>query len=119
MHSPASPVGASAASDVQAILDARLPALLVRRRDDVRAIGGTYQLRISGVGSWHIDLECPAPHCTRAEAPSDCEIATDAEDFHALCTDSSAGMRRFFNGKLAVVGNQLRIIQLAKLLSLM
>jgi putative sterol carrier protein len=90
----------------------------VRNSDEAKSINATYQMNVTGAGSWHIDLTSSGPTVTPGEKPADCTVTISAEDFQKLLQNPAAGTQLFFAGKLKISGNQLLGLKLQKLFSL-
>jgi putative sterol carrier protein len=106
-------------ADIQQLFNVEVPAALAAKPEEAKAIGGKYQLNITGAGNWTIDLTPQGPSCVEGEA-ADAGVTitvTDA-DFQTLLADPGAGMKLFFAGKLKVKGNQMLAMNLQKLLKL-
>mgnify|MGYP000890744628 CR=1 FL=1 len=105
--------------DVQKLFNEELPGALSRNPDKAKAIGGKYQLNITGSGNWTIDLTASGPSCV-AGTTTDAQVTIDVAepDFQQLVADPSAGMKLFFAGKLKVKGNQMLAMKLKDLFAL-
>ncbi|MBI5514636.1 MAG: SCP2 sterol-binding domain-containing protein [Deltaproteobacteria bacterium] len=106
-------------ADIRQLFNVEVPAALSAKPDEARAIGGKYQLNITGAGNWTIDLVSNPPTATEGEVADAGVTITVAEaDFQTLLSDPGAGMKLFFAGKLKVKGNQMLAMNLQKLLKL-
>jgi putative sterol carrier protein len=106
------------AVDTKKLFNEDLPAALAKNAEDARTIGATYQMNITGEGSWFIDVSATGPKCEPGEKPADCTITIAAEDFQKLLENPQAnGMPLFFAGKLKIGGNNLLAMKLNKLFS--
>ena len=103
--------------DITKLFNEQLPAALARNADDAKGINAKYQINVTGAGSWHLDLTSSGPAVTPGEAPADCTIDINAEDFHKLQENPAAGMQLFFSGKLKISGNQMLGMKLQKIFS--
>ena len=108
------------AIDIQKLFNEELPAALVAKPDEAKAIGAKYQLNITGAGNWAIDVSATGPTCEAGEKPgADCTITVAEPDFQKLVENPQAnGMTLFFAGKLKVQGNQMLAMKLQKLFAL-
>jgi putative sterol carrier protein len=106
------------AVDTKKLFNEDLPAALAKNAEDARTIGATYQMNITGEGSWFIDVSATGPKCEPGEKPADCTITIAAEDFQKLLENPQAnGMPLFFAGKLKIGGNNMLAMKLNKLFS--
>ena len=104
------------AVDVKKLFNEELPAALAKNAEDAKTIGATYQMNVTGEGSWFIDVSPSGPKCEPGEKPADCTITITAEDFQKLFENPQQnGMQLFFAGKLKVAGNQMLAMKLNKL----
>ena len=115
-------VESNMAVDIQKMFNETLPAAVARNPEDVKAIGVSYQLDISGEGGgqWFVDCTAAGPKIEAGNPGSaDCSVAMSAPDFQLLMEAPQAnGMKLFFAGKLKVSGNPLLATKLLKLLEL-
>jgi putative sterol carrier protein len=106
------------AVDTKKLFNEDLPAALAKNAEEARTIGATYQMNITGEGSWFIDVSATGPKCEPGEKPADCTITIAAEDFQKLLENPQAnGMPLFFAGKLKIGGNNMLAMKLNKLFS--
>ena len=106
------------AVDTKKLFNEDLPAALAKNAEDARTIGATYQMNITGEGSWFIDVSPSGPKCEPGEKPADCTITIAEEDFQKLVENPQAnGMPLFFAGKLKIGGNNMLAMKLNKLFS--
>ncbi len=106
------------AVDTKKLFNEDLPAALAKNAEEARTIGATYQMNITGEGSWFIDVSATGPKCEAGEKPADCTITIAAEDFQKLLENPQAnGMPLFFAGKLKIGGNNMLAMKLNKLFS--
>ena len=104
------------AVDIKKLFNEELPAALEKNKDDAKTIGAKYQMNVTGVGEWNIDVSDTGPFCKPGEGPADCTITIAEEDFQKLVENPQAnGMQLFFAGKLKVTGNQMLAMKLQKL----
>ena len=104
------------AVEIKKLFGEELPAALAKNSEEAKAIGATYQMNITGEGSWFIDVSATGPKCEPGEQPADCTITIAGEDFQKLLENPQAnGMPLFFAGKLKVQGNQMLAMKLNKL----
>ena len=108
------------AVDITKLFNEVLPAAMVAKPEEAKAIGAKYQLNITGAGSWFIDVSATGPSCEAGEKPgADCTITIAEPDFQKLQENPQAnGMQLFFAGKLKVQGNQMLAMKLNKLFAL-
>jgi len=106
------------ALDIPKLFNEQLPKVLTKNAAEAKSINATYQMNITGAGSWHLDLTAAGPTVTPGEKPAQCTVTIAAEDFQKLQENPSAGMGLFFSGKLKVSGNQMLGMKLQKLFSL-
>ena len=104
--------------DIPRLFNEQLPAVLSKNAAEAQSINTTYQMNITGAGSWHLDLTQRGPTVTPGEKPAECTVTISAEDFQKLQENPSAGMGLFFSGKLKVTGNPMLGMKLQKLFSL-
>jgi len=105
------------AVDIPKLFNEQLPERLTNNADEAKTINATYQMNITGAGSWHLDLTSSGPKVTQGEKPADCTITITSEDFQKLQENPAAGMQLFFAGKLKISGNQMLGMKLQKLFS--
>ena len=106
------------AVDTKKLFNEDLPAALAKNAEEARTIGATYQMNITGEGSWFIDVSATGPKCVPGEEPADCTITITSEDFQKLIENPQQnGMQLFFAGKLKIVGNNMLAMKLNKLFS--
>jgi putative sterol carrier protein len=106
------------AVDIPKLFNEQLPAILTKNADEAKSINAKYQMNITGVGSWHLDLTSTGPTVSTGELPADCTVTIAAEDFQKLQEKPAAGLELYFAGKLKVTGNQMLGMKLQKLFSL-
>jgi putative sterol carrier protein len=105
--------------DIAKLFNEYLPERLAKHSDEAKAIGATYQMNITGSGSWFIDVSPTGPACVAGEKPADCTITISSDDFQKLYDEpQSQGMQLFFTGKLKLSGNQMLAMKLQKLFTL-
>jgi hypothetical protein len=104
--------------DIPKLFNEQLPAVLQKNAVEARSINATYQMHITGAGSWHLDLTSSGPLVTPGEKPAECTVTIAADDFQKLQDNPASGVQLFFSGKLKVSGNQLLGVKLQKLFSL-
>ena len=109
------------AVDIQKLLNEDLPAQLAKFPTEAKAIGGKFQLNITGDGGgeWFIDVSPSGPSAAAGNpGNADCTLTLTSEDFQKLHENPDAnGMQLFFAGKLKVTGNQMLAMKLQKLFS--
>jgi putative sterol carrier protein len=106
------------AVDIAKLFNEDLPRVLAKNSEEAKAINATYQMNVTGAGSWFIDLTASGPKVEAGEKPADCTVTIAADDFQKLQENPAAGMQLFFAGKLKVSGNQMLGMKLQKLFSL-
>jgi putative sterol carrier protein len=110
------------AVDIHKLLNEELPAQLAKHPDAAKAIGGKFQLNITGEGGgeWYIDASDSGPSVAKGQgAAPDLSITVAVEDFLKLQENPQAnGMQLFFAGKLKLQGNQMLGMKLGKLFTL-
>ena len=110
------------AVDIQKLFNEELPAQLAKFPDQAKAIGGKFQLNITGDGGgeWFIDASETGPSSVQGKpGGADLTITMASEDFQKLQENPQAnGMQLFFAGKLKLAGNQMLGMKLGKLFSL-
>src|SRR3954462_12038811 len=91
-----------------------LKGTLERNPAEAKKIGGSYQLNITGAGSWGLDLTADKPTLVTGQIPTPAATIEIAEpDFQTLLANpQSEGMKLFFAGKLKVKGNQMLAMNL-------
>jgi putative sterol carrier protein len=106
------------AVDIKKLFGEELPGALQKNAEEAKTIGATYQMNVTGEGSWFINVSATGPSCEAGEKPADCTITIAAEDFQKLVENPQQnGMQLFFAGKLKVAGNQMLAMKLNKLFS--
>ncbi|HKQ69181.1 MAG TPA: SCP2 sterol-binding domain-containing protein [Polyangiaceae bacterium] len=106
------------AVDIPKLFNEQLPSILAKNADEAKTINATYQMNITGAGSWHLDLTKSGPTVTPGEKPADCTVTLSSEDFEKLKDNPAAGPQLFFSGRLKVAGNPMLGMKLQKLFSL-
>lgn len=110
------------AVDILKMFNEELPAAIEGDPDAAKAIGATYQMKITGDGGgeWFIDCSDKGPSCAAGNpGAADCTIEISSEDFQELVANPEAnGMKLFFAGKLKVAGNQMLAMKLKALFAL-
>jgi putative sterol carrier protein len=106
------------AVDIAKLFNEQLPAVLAKNSEEAKSINATYQMNITGVGSWFLDLTSSGPKVEAGEKPADCTVTIAADDFQKLQENPASGMPLYFAGKLKVSGNQMLGMKLQKLFSL-
>lgn len=109
------------AVDIQKLMNEDFPAQMAKFPDQAKAIGGKFQLNITGEGGgeWFIDASDNGPSCRPGQGPAaDLTITVAAEDFQKLQENPQNGMQLFFAGKLKLRGNQMLSMKLGKLFNL-
>lgn len=110
------------AVDIQKLFNEELPAQLAKHPDAAKAIGGKFQINITGEGGgeWFIDVSDSGPSSKAGQgAAADLTITIATEDFQKLQENPQAnGMQLFFAGKLKLQGNQMLGMKLGKLFTL-
>jgi putative sterol carrier protein len=108
------------AVDVKDLFNNKLKSAVESAPDAAKKIGGTYQLNVTGAGSWHIDLASDKPSVNEGTGANvSCTIEIAESDFQTLVANpQSEGMKLFFAGKLKVKGDQMKAMNLQKLFAL-
>jgi len=109
------------AVDIQKLFNEQLPSAIENKPDDAKAIGGTYQINITGDGGgeWFIDVSDSGPKVEAGNpGGAECTIEMSADDFQSLKEDPKQGMQLFFQGRLKVQGNQMLAMKLQKVFEL-
>jgi putative sterol carrier protein len=110
------------AVDIKKLFNEDLPAQLAQHGEAAKAIGGKFQINITGEGGgeWFIDASPSGPHAKAGQGESpDLTVTMAVEDFQKLQENPQAnGMQLFFAGKLKLVGNQMLGMKLSKLFTL-
>jgi putative sterol carrier protein len=104
--------------DIPKLFNEQLPAILSRNADEAKTIDATFQMNITGAGSWHLDLTSNGPKITPGEKTADCTVTLAADDFQKLQENPAAGTALYFSGKLKITGNQMLGLKLQKLFSM-
>jgi carbamoyltransferase len=95
-----------------------LQGALQRNSVEARKLGGVYQINISGVRSWTIDLskEMPSVVEGRSNGRTPTTISIAESDFNALLTDpENESVKLFQSGKIQVEGNPVAVMNVPKL----
>ena len=104
------------AVDIAKLFNDDLPAALSKNAEDAKTIGAKYQINVTGIGEWQIDVSASGPSVKSGNGPADCTITIGGDDFQKLFENPQAnGMQLFFAGKLKVTGNQMLAMKLNKL----
>jgi putative sterol carrier protein len=110
------------AVDIQKLFNEELPAQLAKFPDAAKAIGGKFQINITGEGGgeWFVDASATGPSAKAGQGEgADLTVTMAAEDFQKLQENpQAAGMQLFFAGKLKLQGNQMLGMKLGKLFNL-
>lgn len=110
------------AVDIQSLFNVDLPAQLAAHPDAAKAIGGKFQINITGDGGgeWFIDASASGPSAKAGQGEgADLTVTVAVEDFLKLQENPQAnGMALFFAGKLKLAGNQMLGMKLGKLFTL-
>jgi putative sterol carrier protein len=110
------------AVDTWQVFNNELPAQLSMYPDQAKAIGGKFQICITGDGGgeWFIDASESGPSVRAGQGESsDVTVTMTSEDFAKLMDNPQAnGMQLFFAGKLQLQGNQMLAQKLGKLFNL-
>jgi len=109
------------AVDVRNLFNTDLRLALARNSAAAIQIGGVYQLRVDGVGTWGVDLSHYPPSVVEGLVPNPgVDIGISAPDFQLLLANPRAeAMKMFFSGRLRVKGNTAMAMQLEKVLALL
>src|SRR4029077_19823397 len=91
-HAPARLIGLGSNStrgeimavDIPKLFNEQLPGALAKNADEAKSINATYQMNVTGAGSWHLDLTSAGPTITQGEKPADCTITITSDDFQKL-----------------------------------
>ena len=95
-----------------------LQGALQRNSVEARKLGGVYQINISGVRSWTIDLSKETPSVVegRSNVRTPTTISIEESDFNALLTDpENESVKLFRSGKIQVEGNPVGAMNVPKL----
>lgn len=110
------------AVDISKLFNEDLPAQLAKFPDQAKAIGGKFQINITGEGGgeWFIDASESGPSSQQGNpGGADLTLTVSVEDFQKLQENPQAnGMSLFFAGKLKLTGNQMLGMKLGKLFGL-
>jgi SCP-2 sterol transfer family len=110
------------AVDIQKLFNEDLPAQFAKNPDQVKAIGGKFQLNITGDGGgeWFIDASDTGPSVMPGQGPAaDITITIGAEDFEKLQENPQTnGMALFNGGKMIIQGNAMLGMKLVNLFTL-
>src|SRR5207244_11473156 len=85
-----------------------LQGALQRNSLEARKLGGVYQINISGVRSWTIDLSRETPLVVegRSNGPTQTTINIAESDFNELLTDpENESVKLFRSGRIQIEGN--------------
>lgn len=106
------------AVDVKDLFNNKLKTAIESNKDAAKKIGGTYQMNVTGAGSWTIDLN-EGSLVEGTSTTTSCTIEIAEADFQTLVANPQAeGMKLFFAGKLKVKGDQMKAMNLQKLFAL-
>jgi len=107
------------AVDTKKLFDEEIPAAIAGNPDGAKEIGAKYQMNITGVGEWFIDVSESGPSCKAGNEAADCTLTIADEDFQKLFENPQAiGMQLYMSGKLKVAGNPMLAMKLQKLFAL-
>lgn len=104
--------------DALQIFNVELPKALEKHEKRAKEFGGKFQLIISDVGEWHVNLA--EASCKPGNEKADCTIQISGKDFEKLVQDPKKNvMSMFLFGKLKVTGNQMLAMKLHKVIEMM
>jgi len=106
--------------DIPKLFNDDLPQKFAQNPDKFRAIGGKFQIDVTGPGggAWHIDATATGPSVDQGTGPADVTITIAETDAQKLLENPAAtAMSLFFAGKLKVSGNQMLAMKLSTLLA--
>ena len=106
--------------DIPKLFDEDLPKKFAADPDKFKAIGGKFQINVTGPGggSWNIDVSASGPNIEKGTGSSDVTITIAEPDAQKLLENPTANaMNLFFSGKLKVGGNQMLAMKLSALLA--
>src|SRR6476659_8630725 len=63
--------GEAMAVDIPKLFNEQLPAILTKNADEAKTINATFQMNITGAGSWHLDLTSNGPKVSPGEQSAD------------------------------------------------
>ncbi|MEA5534663.1 SCP2 sterol-binding domain-containing protein [Crocosphaera sp. XPORK-15E] len=112
------------AIDIQKFFNQQLPSGMAKHPDSAKAIGGTFQLNITGGGGgqWFIDASDSGPRCQPGKGDhgsADVTVTIATEDFQKMMEDPKNNvMQLFFSGKLKIEGSQMLLQKFPDLLLL-
>ncbi len=106
--------------DIKNFFDRELPAAIATKPDEAKQVGASYQLNITGVGEWFVDLKSDSPLVSPGNpGGADCTITLAEEDFQKLSENPQAnGMQLFFAGKLKIAGDNMLAMRLSEIFAL-
>ncbi|WP_164019493.1 carbamoyltransferase C-terminal domain-containing protein [Pyxidicoccus trucidator] len=93
----------------------RLKPALERNAEETRTIGGVYELRLSGVRTFTLDLSRPQPTVYEGRGTPDVVLSLSESDFQRLYNDPSEAMALFGEGKISASGDLQRALQLQRI----
>lgn len=107
--------------DIQQLFNEKIPSKMVAHADLCRGIGATYQFCITGEGGgeWLVDLTPAGPSVQNGNpGRADCTFTLDSTAFQELYASPQSAMQLFFQGRIAVSGNQMVALKLQQFLKL-
>lgn len=102
------------------IFDTVLPKALADHAAKVKTIGATFNFHVAGDngGSWTVDTKAePATIKTGTADKADCTARVGAEDLVAMVKDHSLALKMYFNGKLKVEGDAMKLQKVVALIA--
>ncbi len=93
----------------------RLKPALERNAEEARTLGGVYELRLSGVRTFTLDLSRPQPTVYEGSGTPDVVLALSESDFQRLYNDPSEAMALFGEGKISASGDLQRALLLNRI----
>ena len=106
--------------EIEPFLNQKFPAAFSKMPEQVRDIGGSYQLNIegNGGGEWFINTQATTIKPGNV-SPRDFTLTIASEDFVKLCENPQGNaMQLFFAGKAHVSGSGLMLTKLGKLIDM-
>jgi carbamoyltransferase len=104
---------------LEKLLLERLKSALERNAEEARKIGGVYELRLSGVRTFTLDLSRPQPTVFEGRSTTpDVALTMSDSDFQRLYNDPAEAMKLFGEKKITVGGDAQRALSLDRILRL-
>lgn len=93
--------------DVKNLFEVELPLALSTRPQQVAKVNATYQVNVTGEGSWHIDATTFPVKITSGTLPAECTATISSDNFRKLYSNPAKhAMSMVLFGQLKIQGNK-------------